>query len=104
MDEKTKEIFDEILAMDQNELNDDQKGFLMARRGYFNDEQKKRYADMVKAHEAGKLIKEVKEDEDDLSTLKLATLKKIAKEEGVNINKLKSEKEIIKAINAKREE
>jgi hypothetical protein len=31
-------------------------------------------------------------------------LKKIAKEEGVNINKLKSEKEIIKAINAKREE
>lgn len=102
MDETTKALFDEIIAMDQETLNDEQKGFLMARRGYFNDEQKKRYADMIKLHEAGKLFKKKEEDEDDLSTLSMASLKKVAKAEDVNINKLKSEKEIIKAIEAKR--
>lgn len=104
MDPKSQEIFDEIVAMDQEALNDDQKGFLMARRGYFNDEQKKRYADMIKAHEDGTLFKGTDEDENDLSTLKLPALKAIAEEEGVNVRGLKSVAEFRKAIQAKRDE
>lgn len=103
MDPKSQEMFDQIIAMDQESLNIEQKQFLMARRPYFNDEQKKRYADMIKLHEAGKLTEEVEEDENDLETLSLASLKKIAKEEKVDVKGLKSAKEFVKAIEASRE-
>jgi len=102
MDTKTQEMFDELIAMDQEVLNDDQKRFLMARRSYFNDEQRKRYASMIKLHEDGELF-ESKEDLSDLSTLSLKTLKKVAEEEGVDVKGLKSEKEFRKAIQASRD-
>jgi hypothetical protein len=53
MDQKSKELFDAIIEMDQESLNEEQAGFLMARRGYMNDEQRKRYAKMIEKHEAG---------------------------------------------------
>lgn len=105
MDPKTQEMFDTIIAMDQDSLTNEQKGFLMARRSYFNDEQRKRYADMIKLHEAGKLlVDDTEEDENDLSTLSLASLKKVAKDEGVDVKGLKSAKEFRKAIEASRED
>lgn len=51
MDTKSQELFDKIISMDQAMLTEDQIGFLMARRGYMNDEQRKRYADMIEEHE-----------------------------------------------------
>lgn len=104
MDQKSQEMFDEIVAMDQEALTLEQKQFLMARRGYFNDEQKKRYADMIKLHEAGKLVADTEEDEKDLSTLSLDSLKAVAKEEGVDVKGLKSVNEFRKAIQASRDE
>lgn len=104
MDQQTQEMFDQLVAMDQDSLNDEQKGFLMARRGYFNDEQRKRYADMIAKHEKGTLVGKKAEDENDLSTLKLARLKEIATEEGVDVKGLKSVAEFVKAIKAHRED
>lgn len=104
MDPDSQVIFDQIIAMDQEAMTDDQKAFLMARRPYFNDEQKKRYADMIKSFEEGTLFKGVDEDENDLSTLKLPALKALAEEEGVNVKGLKSVAEFRKAIQAKRDE
>jgi len=65
MDAKSQELFNLIVSMDQETLTNEQKGFLMARRSYMNDEQRKRYADMIKLHEAGKLILEDESDESD---------------------------------------
>lgn len=96
-------MFDDILSRDQETLSIEEKRFLMARRDYFNDEQKKRYADMIKLHKAGKLVEEVEEDENDLNTLSLPSLKEVAKEEGVDVKGLKSKKEFIVAIKAHRE-
>lgn len=104
MDSKSQEIFDELLAMDKDSLSLEQKQFLMARRGYFNDEDKKRYADIIKLHEAGKLTEEVEEDEDDLKTLSLAKLKKLATAEKVEVKGLKTVAEFARAIQAKRDE
>ncbi len=103
MDKQSQEMFDAIVAMDQEVLNDEQKGFLMARRGYFNDEQRKRYADMIKLHESGKLFKTKDEDESDLSTLSLKTLKKVAKDEDVDVKGLTSADEFRKAIQSARD-
>lgn len=105
MDSTSQEMFNAIIAMDKDSLTKEQRGFLMARRSYMNDEQRKRYADMIKAHEAGTLDQdEEEEDENDLSTLSLASLKAVAKEEGVNVKGLKSTKEFVKAIQAHRDE
>lgn len=103
MDSQSQEMFEQLKAMDQESLNIEQKRFLMARRDYFNDEDKKRYAEMIKLHEAGKLVEEVEEDENDLNTLTLASLKEVAKEEGVEVTGLKSKAEFVKAIKAHRE-
>lgn len=53
MDTQSKELFDSLVAMDKEALTTEQKAFLMARRPYFNDEQRKRYADLIEEHEAG---------------------------------------------------
>lgn len=103
MDSQTQEMFDQLKAMDQESLNIEQKRFLMARRDYFNDEDRKRYADMIKLHEAGKLTEEVEEDASDLNTLTPASLKEVAKKEGVEVTGLKSKAEFVKAIKAHRE-
>lgn len=103
MDQTSQAMFDQLIQMDQESLNDEQKGFLMARRGYFNDEQRKRYSKMIELHEAGKLFGSTEEDENDLSTLGLPALKAIAEEEGVDVKGLKSKAEFVKAIKASRE-
>lgn len=103
LDTQSQAMFDDILSRDQETLSIEEKRFLMARRDYFNDEQKKRYADMIKLHKAGKLVEEVEEDENDLNTLSLPSLKEVAKEEGVDVKGLKSKKEFIVAIKAHRE-
>lgn len=97
-------MFNAIIAMDKDSLTREQLGFLMARRGYMNDEQRKRYADFIKKHEAGTLFEDEVEDESNLATLSLASLKAVAKEEGVNVKGLRSTKEFVKAIQAHRDE
>ncbi len=104
MDSKTQELFDQIVSMDQDSMTDEQKGFLMARRGYMNDEQRKRYAGMIKLHEDGKLFPAPEEDESDLETLSLKKLTAIAKAEKVDVKGLKSVKEMARAIKAHRAE
>ena len=101
MNPEAKKLFDEIVAKDQDSLTRPEAEFLMARRGYMNDADKKRYADMIKKHEAGTLFPVEEGAEEDLSKLSLKQLKKIAKDKGVEgISKLKTAEELIEAINA----
>jgi hypothetical protein len=94
MDKESQKVFDQIVSMDQESLSDEQKGFLMARRSYMNDEQRKRYAGMIKLHEDGKLfVKEVALEDMDLKQLKAE-----AKKRKVSITGLKTEEEIIEAL------
>lgn len=97
-------MFETILAKDQASLTDDEKGFLMARRSYMNDDQKKRYAEMIDLHEKGELFSAPVEDENDLKSLSLARLKEIAKVENVEVKGLKSVAEFARAIQATRDE
>lgn len=94
MDTESQKVFDQLVQMDQETLSDDQKGFLMARRSYFNDEQKKRYAGMIKLHEEGKLLS----TEVALEDMSLAQLKAEAKKRKVSITGLKTAEEILEAI------
>lgn len=98
MDQETQAMFDQIVEMDQNSLDDTQKGFLMARRSYMNDEQRKRYADMIKLHEAGKLFEAPEDAEVALGDMTVPQLKAEAKKREVDITGLKTGKEILKAI------
>lgn len=95
MDAQTQEMFDTIIAADKDTLNDQQREFLMARREYMNDDQRKRYADMIEDHEAniGKSGKEVP-----LSKMKLDELK--AKAEALGIDGFEDMKkdELVEAI------
>ena len=101
MDSESKALFEEIVKKDQDSLTRPEAEFLMARRSYMNDADRKRYADMIKKHEAGELFPEEASGEVDLSTLSLKQLKKIAKDKGVEgISKLKTAEDLIEAINA----
>lgn len=104
MDSQSQEMFNGLLALDKDSLSLEQKQFLMARRPYFNDEQRKRYADIIKQHEDGKLVAEVEENEDDLKTLSLKKLQALAKAEKVEVKGLKTVAEFARAIQAKRDE
>jgi hypothetical protein len=92
MDTKSQELFDKIISMDQETLTDEQKGFLMARRDYMNDEQRKRYADMIELHEKGELFTVP------LEKMSVAQLKAEAKKRKVSITGLKTAEEILSAI------
>ena len=52
LDTQSKETLDIILSKDQASLSTEEEAFLLARRSYLNDEQLKRYASLIKAHEA----------------------------------------------------
>lgn len=52
MDEKSQETFNEILRKDQESLSTEEREFLMARRSYLNDADRKRFADIIEEHEA----------------------------------------------------
>lgn len=92
MDLETQKQFDEIVAMDQNTLNDQQKGFLMARRSYLNDEQRKRYAEMIEEAEGSE------ETEGGLESLTVAKLKAVAKEEEIDVTGLTTKADLVEAI------
>lgn len=106
MDTQTQEMFDTIIAQDKDTLNVQQQEFLMARREYMNDAQRERYADMIKAHEAGikkgakKEDSNEKKDEDEkpLSKMNVEELK--AKAEELEIDGFEDMKkdELVEAI------
>lgn len=98
MDAKSQEIFDEIIKIDQAGLSEDQKAFLMARRSYLNDEQRKRYADLIKSHEKGELLAPKKGQEIALGDMNLKQIKEEAARREVDITGLKTTKEILAAI------
>ena len=101
MDTQSQELFDRIISMDQELLTADQKGFLMARREYFNDEQKKRYASMIEEHEAN-MGKPAKGDEEvPLTKMTKKELLAKAKELEVEVEDSMTKEEIIEAIEAK---
>lgn len=52
MDAKSQEMFDKIVVIDSEGLNDVERGFLLARRDYMNDAQRKMHSKMIDAHEA----------------------------------------------------
>ena len=98
MDPKSQELFDQIVDMDAASLNREQLEFLMARRGYMNDAQRKFHAVSIKKHEAGELF--VGSEGKELSDMTLDELKEEAEKRGVDITGLKTKKAILEAINA----
>lgn len=95
MDAQSKEMLETILAKDKDSLSDGEVQFLMARRSYLNDEQKKRYADLIKLHEAGKLSGTAG---DGLDSMSVADLKALAESEGVELNGARAKAAIVAAI------
>lgn len=98
MDHESQVMFDEIIALDKDALSEEQKGFLMARRSYFNDEQRKRYADMIKLHESGKLLESDSDEDVALGDMTVAQLKAEAKKREVDVEGLTTKKDLLKAI------
>lgn len=95
MDQASKEILEEILRKDKNSITEGEKQFLLARRGYLNDEQRERFADLIEAHEAS-----LGESGDGLDDMKPAELKALAEERGVDLTGLTRKADIIAAIRA----
>lgn len=93
MDQATKEVFDRIIEKDKDSLSEDERGFLMARRSYLNEEQRARYADMIEEHEAN-----IGKEEVPLEEMNLKQLKAEAKKRDIDIKGLKTEDEIRDAI------
>ena len=82
MDKDSQELFDKLVNQDPSSLNTEEMKFLMGRRDYMTSEQKKNFAEQIKAHEAGKLFSE---EETDLSKMTVAQLKAFAKENDIDL-------------------
>jgi len=96
MDIKSQEMFDAILEKDQNTLNTEEISFLVARRSYLNDEQKKRYEKLIDAQLAKN---DGGEDLGDaLDDMSVADLKELAKANEVDITGLRKGDDIKKAL------
>lgn len=54
MDERTKEYFDKITAMDANELTKENVAFIQARRAYLSEGQKTKFAKILVVKKAKK--------------------------------------------------
>lgn len=52
MDPLSQEMFNKLVVVDSEGLNESEKGFLLARRDYMNDAQRKMHSKMIDAHEA----------------------------------------------------
>lgn len=86
MDPKSKEMLDEILAKEPAALTDSDKGFLRSRRSYLNEEQRTVYAE---------ILADVPDAPEDLSTMSLAKLKKLAKERELDFDKNTTQEELV---------
>lgn len=102
MDADSQKIFDEILLKDQDSLSEGEVQFLMARRSYLNDEQRKRYASLIAAHEKAVKSGKAGKSADGLDEMKLPALKKLAEKEEVEIKGLTTIPEIAAAIRNER--
>lgn len=80
MNTEAKVMLDTILSKDKDSLSTEELAFVMARRQFLNDEQRKRFAEELKKHEAGKLFKTDEIDLENLEGMPMATLAKIAKQ------------------------
>jgi hypothetical protein len=54
MNPEAVEMLEKILKMDKSMLNEEQIGFIRARQSYLNDEQRERFADILKDKQAKK--------------------------------------------------
>lgn len=61
MNPEAQAVLEGILAKDKSTLTDDEVAFLRARRSYLNDEQTKRFADVLEGEKSSK--KSSKKDE-----------------------------------------
>lgn len=52
MDAESQAMFDKLVKVDSEGLNESERGFLLARRDYMNDAQRKMHSKMIDAHEA----------------------------------------------------
>lgn len=104
MDEKSKETLETILGMDKDTLSKEQLGFVMARRGYLNDEQKKRFDKEIKLHEKGELFKDEEEGGEGLEGMSMKLLTKKAKDLKIKGIKDMDRKALVRAIQALEDE
>lgn len=102
MDSQSQEIFDAILTKDQDSLSTEEVDFLMARRGYLNDEQRKRYAGLISAHEKAVKSGALGKSEDGLDEMTVKALEALAKKEQVVIKGLTTKPDIVTAIRTAR--
>ncbi len=104
MDAESTKILNEILAGDKDTMSEEAMHFVMARRSYLNDEQRKRFEKEIKLHEAGKLFPFNKEEEGDgLEGMSMKDLAKKAKELGIKGYTGMDKKALIRAIEAETE-
>lgn len=86
MNPEAQVVLEKILAKDKSTLTGDEKAFLRARRSYLNDEQTKRFADVL-------------DDSDETSSpfdsLTLPALKKLAEENEVDLTGASKKPEVI---------
>lgn len=103
MDSESQKIFDEILLKDQDSLSQEEVAFLMARRSYLNDEQRKRYADLISAHEKAVKSGTIGMSADGLDAMGVPDLRALAEKEGVELKGARSKAALMAAIRAGRE-
>jgi hypothetical protein len=51
MDKQSQEMFDKLMRLDIDALNESELAFLIARRSYMNEVERARYSVAIKAHE-----------------------------------------------------
>ena len=85
MDVKSQEILEGILAKDKSSLNDEEVRFLRARRDYLNDEQRKRFAEILDGDDSG----------DGLDAMSVADLKALAEEKEVDLEGASKKADVI---------
>lgn len=73
MDQESKKILDGILAKEVSALDENEKGFLRARRSYLSNADKERYADVLKVEET----EEPENEKVDYSKMTKAELEKV---------------------------
>lgn len=61
MDADSQAMFDKLVKIDSEGLNESEQAFLIARRDYMNDAQRKMHSKMIDAHEAS--LKKVSKSE-----------------------------------------